>query len=516
MTWPWARPAEGQIARERARLVVLVVVDQLTTEHLDRYGPLLRGGLGRMMKSGAYYRQGRYAHANTETGPGHATVATGAWSDVHGIVGNKWVDHATGAMIRCVEDRQYGNSPQYLRVPGIADAIKVATQGRGKVIALAHKPRSSILVGGHRPDLAVWYDAKSGRFQTGRWPGLKAAPSWYAPAALRTGPARIANQSWKRFRDDIDYDALAGPDDRPFENNVPGLGRTFPHPLGEVPQAWPRAYPATPSALDDIMSLAEAAIENEELGADPFVDLLYLGLSGFDYVGHAYGPGSQESLDMLLRIDAALGDLQDRLSARLGGGRVLTVLTSDHGVMPIPEALAAQGLDAKRIPIKMFKSLFGPQLRAVQPPRVYLRSSRQPRSAVQSLKARRAWARRLAARPEIIEAYVPEDVSKFRAPYRVFFERMLVDGRAPDILFRHRPFRYISEVAADGSGEGTGHGSPYIYDQMVPILVHGSGVRSGVVDRPVMMTRVAPTIATALAIMPPPAAYAPALDAVER
>ncbi len=513
-TLVWSRPARGQVGRDRPRLVVLVVIDQLTTEHLDRYGPLLHGGLGQMMRAGAFYRQGRYAHANTETGPGHATVATGAWSDVHGIVGNQWVDHATGGMIRCVEDRKYGNSPKYLQVPGIADAIKAATRGRGKVVALGHKPRSSVLVGGQRPDLVAWYDVKAGRFTAGRWPGLPSAPAWYTSAVLKTGPARIANQAWDRFRHDIDYRKWAGVDDRPFENNIPGLGRTFPHPLGAVPQRWPRAYPATPIGLDDIMTLARAAIAGDDLGGDDDVDLLYLGLSGFDYVGHAYGPGSQESLDMLLRIDDALAKLQAVLSARIGGGRVLTVVTSDHGVMPIPEALQAQGVDAKRIPLKMFASVFGSQLRAVHPPRVYLRGSSRPDSAVETLKVRRTWARRLAARPEILEAYVPEDVDRFGAPYRLFFRRMLVEGRTPDILFRHRPYRYVSHVGSDGRGEGTGHGSPYIYDQMVPILLKGPGIRAGRHDRPVMMTRVAPTIATALRITPPAAAYAPALEAV--
>ena len=496
------------------KLVVLVVVDQLTSEHLDRYQPLLSGGIGRMMARGAVYRQARYAHANTETGPGHATIATGAWADVHGIVGNKWVDRSTGALIRCVEDTTYGNSPKYQVVPGIADAMKLATRGKAKVVAISHKPRSSVLLGGRRPDLVVWYDADKGRFSPGRWPGVPSPPSWYSAAQLRTGPERASGVVWDRYRADIDYNAWAEPDDRPFENDYPGLGRTFPRRLGTPAKLWPKVYPMTPVALDDVMTLARAAIEGERLGQDDTPDLLYLGISLFDYVGHAFGPGSQESLDVLLRIDAALGQLQETLSERLGAGGVLTVVTSDHGVMPMPEAARAHGVDAARLPKSVFRQVIGSQLRELNPPRLYLRSSARPGTIESTLKVRRALARKLAARPEILEAYVPEDVDRFAEPYRTFYRRLLYEGRTPDILFRHPPYHYVSAVGPDGTGQGTGHGSPYVYDQTVPILLHGPGIRPGVDSRPVMMTRVAPTIAVALGIAPPAAAYAPALPAV--
>ena len=494
-----------------ARLVLLVVVDQLTTEHLERYRPLLSGGLGRLMRQGAYYPSGRFAVANTETGPGHATIATGAWSDVHGIVGNRWVDRATGAMIRCVEDRKFGNSPQYLEVPGIADAIKLATRGRGRVVAVAHKPRAAVLVAGQRPDLVTWYERKQGRFVAGRWPGLTAPPRWFQPALLRTGPEQAVNRTWARFRSDIDYEAWSAPDDRPFEVNTPGIGRTFPRPLGSAPDRWPSVYPGTPPALADLMTFATAAITGAELGRDDAVDLLYIGIGAFDYIGHGFGADSQESLDMLLRIDAALGALQAELSTRLGGGAVLTVVTSDHGVVPIPEVAAAHGLDAKRIPPSVFTRALDDRVWAVHPPRVYLKLGRRGR---EPLSARRALAQKLAAQPEILRAYVPEDVEQFSEPYRTHYRRLLVAGRTPDILFLHRPMHYVSAVGADGIGQGTGHGSPYLYDQTVPVLLHGPRIRAGVDRTPVMMTRLAPTIAAALAIAPPAAARAPALPAV--
>ena len=500
-------------AEARPRLVVLVVIDQLTTEHLERYRPLLTGGLGRLLRQGTLYRNGRFAFASTETGPGHATIATGAWPNVHGIVANQWVDRTTGAIVRCVEDRKYGNSPHYLQVPGIADALKLATRGLGRVVSLSHKPRSSVLLGGTRPDLVVWYDQDAGRLVHGRWPGLAEPPDWYRSMVGVTGPEVAAGKTWDRFRPDLDYAALASPDDRPFEYDVPGLGRTFPRKLGAVPDHWPRSYPGTPAALEDLMALAMAAAIGAELGTDDTPDLLALGISGFDYIGHWYGPDSQESLDMLLRIDSALGALLDFWDSRLGGGQVLTIVTGDHGVMPIPE-VAAKAVEAARIDAGVFDRVLKKQLRKGHATRVYLTGSSRP--GLPALSTRRRLAGILAEQPEFVEARAPEDVDRFAEPYRTFYRRILFSGRYPDILVRHPPLRYLSRMSSDGTGAGTGHGSPYVYDQTVPIVIAGPRVSVGVESEPVMMTRVSPTIAAAIGILPPAAAFASPLKAVRR
>ncbi len=65
-------------------------------------------------------------------------------------------------------------------------------------------------------------------------------------------------------------------------------------------------------------------------------------------IGHTYGPDSQEQMDNLLRLDRTLGRLLDEAERRAGQGRVLVVLTADHGVMPLVEVLKAKGIDARR------------------------------------------------------------------------------------------------------------------------------------------------------------------------
>ena len=55
------------------RLVVMVSVDQMIPDQLDRLAPALKGGLGRIVREGMHYRDARLPYARTETGPGHVT-----------------------------------------------------------------------------------------------------------------------------------------------------------------------------------------------------------------------------------------------------------------------------------------------------------------------------------------------------------------------------------------------------------------------------------------------------------
>ena len=66
-------------------------------------------------------------------------------------------------------------------------------------------------------------------------------------------------------------------------------------------------------------------------------------------------------------------------------------------------------------------------------------------------------------------------------------------------------------------GAGTSHGSPYLYDRAVPLLVRAPGrVKAGVVrTRPVAFMAFART-AAALLDIPPPAAAAPGEDLTRR
>lgn len=515
----------GVSAARRPKLVVLIVVDQLAALYVTQWGDVLDGGFRRLRRRGAYYSNGVYAYANTETAPGHATIATGAWPNVHGMVANHWIDLETGQRTNCVEDAAHGKSPALLAAPGIADALKLATRGRAKVVAVGVKDRGAILLGGQHPTFAAWYDAKLGSFVAGTWSDKSAPPAWFSRLILERLTADAFGGAWDRFRPDLDYRALAGEDDRPTESDLPGLGRTFPRRMGvglEGPdEAWRSVYSATPHALDTTMLLAQRAVTEERLGRNGTTDLLAVAVSSLDYAGHWWGSHSQEALDFLLRIDAALLALIEHVDRELGEGEALFVVTGDHGVLMTPEEAALMGVRARRVDSKrlaaaadrvLAEAKGAPAIRVaeINAPRLFF----SPGPVDDRRRAlRRAVASALAREPGIRQAFAIDDVHRFTEPFRALFERSTFPGRDPDILFLHGPDDYVDEVDAAGLGMGTGHGSPYAYDMTVPIFIAGPRVRRAHDPRPYEMTRLAPTLAALMGIVPPASALAAPLPA---
>ena len=74
------------------KLVVLLVVDQMRGDYVDKFRGQWTGGFARLLKEGAWFRSAAYPYAATETCPGHSTISTGAFPASHGMVGNSWWD----------------------------------------------------------------------------------------------------------------------------------------------------------------------------------------------------------------------------------------------------------------------------------------------------------------------------------------------------------------------------------------------------------------------------------------
>jgi hypothetical protein len=515
--------AEAARSRNQPSLVVLIVIDQLASHYLRRWGDLTTEGIGRLIRRGAHYRRGVFEYANTETAPGHATIATGSWPSTHGLIANSW--YVGGNKIYCVEDEKYGRSPANLMAPGIADAIELSTQGASKTIALAIKDRAAISLSGTQPELVAWYDDEAGRMIAGSWESVPKPPQWFNQVALEHAAANAFGKRWDRLRPRLAYVERAAPDDRTIEAKLAGVGRTFPRTLGQglggaTDPKWKEVWPATPYAVDAVVELALAALENEDLGRRGIVDYLALSLGTLDYAGHFWGSDAQETLDVLLRIDVALGRLIDAVEKRVGVGGAIFVVTSDHGTMPTPEGRT--GMRQRRVSPAPIVSAVNDVLKrefskeevsmvAINPPRIYLGASR---AGSDRTKMSRRVADALRVVPGIVDAVAADDLDRWPEPMRTYFRRSCFAGRNADVFLLHAAHDLIDTTDVDYQGVGTNHGSPYGYDTTVPIIVDGPGVRGSVDERPYRMTKVAPTIAALLEIEPPAAAVDGPLPAV--
>lgn len=291
--------AASAAAGEPPRLLLLIVVDQLGEDLLDRHEQHLTGGFRRLLDDGRRFTRAEVAHAPTNSLPGHLTAASGAHPSRHGIIDNGWVEWANGAPQRITGFSDpcpivTSDGVEYPAVPGIGPGRFEAPTIVEWVLAVNPKARfASVGTGGGVSALhagkakgpVLWFSTSVGEYvsSTCYAPEL---PTW--AAAFNEGLARNhMSADWTLAAPPA---MLAGlrPDAAPFEHK--GNDFTFPHRRPDRAAALPEWFNFTPFIDRATLDLAVAAIENESLGADAITDILTLGLSSLDHVGHASAP----------------------------------------------------------------------------------------------------------------------------------------------------------------------------------------------------------------------------------
>ena len=510
-------------AARRPPLIVLIVVDQMRGDCLDRYATHLSpDGFMRLLREGAYFPNAYYSHGTTTTGPGHACIATGANPRVHGIAANadprgQCCDDDAAPLLGSDGPAKAGASPRRLLVPTLGDMIKLSTGGRGKVVSVGLKDRAVVLLGGHAPDRAVWWDHKTGRFVTSRYYG-DALPSW----AEELNKAAYANsyfgKRWERALPAAAYSQCA-PDDDPSEADPFGLGRMFPHPLtggqSSPDKHFYSALWATPAGDEMAFELARRAIEYEKLGADDAVDLLCLALSSYDVCGHLFGPDSQEILDMTVRLDRQLAQFLKRLDDVVGAGRCLLALTSDHGVAPCAARARALRLDAGTFREKDVEDRLNAALRrtfgisddktrlvaGIEMPWLHLDQKVMERARVSSDRVVAACMLELRQIEGVGWVYPASVLAGDAPPVDDDFARMAWAAYHPQlagqIYIGLRP--YWHKLKAD---QAASHGTFHGYDRHVPIVLYGPGIRPGRYQAPADPIDIAKSICLHIGVEP--------------
>lgn len=525
-----ASAATGLTAAKSPKLGVIVVFDQLRSEDIDRLDDLWGdNGFGGLRGRGAARHDAHYPYAATETGPGHATLLTGAAPAVHGIVSNSW--HAGADQIYAVDDdasvlgfdesdgiAPRGKGPRNLAVGTLGDALKITTGGRARVVTISIKDRAAILTGGFAADLALWYESKLGRFTSSRQ-YVDRLPDWADELGRSLPRICMAEGRWSPLPiDETLADRFHVDDDHPNETAWAGLKATFPHDICELSADVQNVtFSAMPQAITSLFELGRAAVRHHELGRDEVTDLLVISVSTTDVIGHLYGPMSAEGQDILRRAHDELTRFLADLDEMVGADRYVVAVASDHGGTPLVERVAEHGIAARRLLREDVEQALQAALQgelgsaadasgwvaSVHPPHIFLREEfhalpaevqqRALRRAVQALDGvdgiARSWAPALGVP-------VPYD------PWWPAYELVVFPGRSGDLLIRQQPrhtFRYSTAEA------GTDHGTPYVYDRRIPVWFAGQGVRGGRFAQPIDPRDVSATLAFLLRIPPPDA-----------
>ncbi len=527
--------------------LVTIVVDQLGGWVAEERWPALppSGGFARLVRQGTLVRQMRYAHAITETAPGHSALYTGAPPCESGIAVNETMDRA-GERHSILRDAATdlvttegvrhgvpGSSLRALRVETLADRLRAARPD-AVVLSFSLKDRGALFAGGRKPTAALWLDVSEGRFATST-AFARALPAW--ASALADPRASDAGKVWTPLDPGWVASHAATPDAQPGEGDAAGLGTVFPHALaGTAPFA--KAWRTTPLADDRLFALALTAVDAEPTRERP--TLLALSLSANDYIGHTFGPDSWEAWDELERLDASLGKFLDALDARWGPDGYAVLLTGDHGVTTMPEAAlvsaarpyCARGVPdpwqrscgrvARLLPAALQGELAAAARRAlgegvwiagVDDPYVVLTEEARTlpearrrlldEAVVGTLRAHAEIADVVDARTLPAQCPARSDESLLALVCRSYAR---LPEQPLDFYVVPRPGSFFDPDVV--VGKGTSHGTPYLYDRTVPLVAAARGrVPEGrVLDEPVDFGAFSRTAASLLGVPPPDAA----------
>lgn len=298
-------------APARPRLVVFVSVDQMHAEYLDRFASLFEGGLKRVNAEGAVFTNALYRHANSETGPGHAVLLSGRHARDNGIVSNDWYDRLRRRPTNVVDDpaaapvpgpKGRGASPSHFVGETLGDLLKKASPA-SRVVGVSMKDRAAILMSGPRADGAYWFEPSVGGFASSTYYG-RTLPAWLEAWNAAGHVDALAGTSWTRVLPDrAVYERLAGPDK--VHGEMDDASNVFPHPL-RGPARSPEFYDdlrRSPFIDELTRDVAVEAMKGWDLGTDDATDILAVGFSATDVIGHAFGPDSQEIMDDVVRLD---------------------------------------------------------------------------------------------------------------------------------------------------------------------------------------------------------------------
>ena len=503
---------------EKPALLLLIAVDQMRADYLDRFRPQLIGGLRTLLEDSAVFINARQDHAITSTAPGHAAMLSGLYPRDNGMVDNTWFDRTLGRRERAAIDpeKQLVGVSATNNSPGVSPRQFLGTSLVGwlkdldplsQAVSISRKDRAAVLMA-PEAEHVYWWHAASGRFISSTY-YRDELPDWVNVFNGNDWLSGYLGGSWEQLEAEPAY-ILSRPDAYEGERGPRGFGTVFPHPFPTSRPALGRTIELTPFMDKATLDLGRAAITALNLGQDGVTDVLALGLSSTDSVGHYFGPYSRELQDQILRLDRMLGDFLEFVDRTAGLHRTLVILTADHGVAPLPEYSRELGDAAERLRLGEIYRGISEYLGDEFGGENWFTSSSHGWIQVDRAKATKLGvdanyivhkAREyIETLDTVVAVFSRDDLLEDRKPQsqiEELLQRSFYAERLGDLYLLHSPLSLWQ------TGLATNHQSPYDYDRRVPLILRGPGIRPGVYAEPVAIVDIAPTLAHMLGLTAP-------------
>ena len=500
------------------RLVVLISIDQMRADYIDRFRHQWSKGLRRLLEEGAWFREADFPYYNTVTCAGHASISTGTVPAVHGMVLNQWWERDNSRLVSCTDDEReklvtygipvngIGHSARNLASNTLSDEMRLQLPRPPRVVSISLKARSAISLGGHRPDAVIWLDEADGEWVTST--AFSNVPlGFFANYITRHSLRSQMGRRWDRL---LPLDKYVYEYSSENRRRIALVTREFPHTVKgtgeEIGGAFTDAWESSPFSDEYLGALARLAVDELKLGAGAATDFLAVSYSALDKVGHDFGPDSHEVQDVLIHLDRELGLLLDHLDKQVGKGRYVLGLSSDHGVSPVPERLKSAGFESGRIGTVAIGRIIddvlqkelggGPYRTRVIYNDIYFNDGVYAK-LTQNPKAMQAVLDAVRRTDGVWRVYRKEELSA-QDPFTRQSAMSHYEGRSGDIKMLGRAYWITSSST-------TTHGTGHRYDTHVPVLLYGQGVKPGEYLERASPIDIAPTLAHLLGITLPDA-----------
>ncbi len=494
------------------KLIVMIAVDQFSADLFAEYRGRFTGGLARLA-SGIVFPSGYQSHAATETCPGHSTILTGSHPARTGIIANNYFDLSVGRddkRIYCAEDEsvagttsgsgKYAPSVNHLLVPTLGDLMK-DRDPKAQVVSVAGKDRAAIMMGGHKADELLWL-VPTGLTSYRGTPLSPTAQQASTAIATAIGQARPGLM--------LPADCAAHDIAIPIGDKGASVGTgRMARDAGDF-----RRFMASPEADGAVLATAAALRQVRKMGEGSGTDLLIVGLSATDYVGHGTGTEGSEMCIQMAGLDRELGDFFARLDAT--GIDYAVALTADHGGHDLPERNrqnawpAAERVDPALDPEKLGKDV-AEKLGLPQPllfgdgpfGDMYLSKALSP---AQRKTAMTELLTRLRAHPQVEAVVTGEELAAWPVSKRSPDVWSLKDKlrasynaqRSGDFIVVLKP--RVTPIPESGLGYVATHGSVWDYDRRVPMLFWRKGLAGFEQPNAVMTVDILPTLASLIGV----------------
>lgn len=504
---------------KKPKLVVAIVIDQMRYDFLEnlshRYSD---NGFNRLVNDGFNCKNNFYNYVPTVTGPGHSSISTGSTPKTHGIVGNNWYDRERKHSIYCTDDSNYNNvggddysgnkSPNNLLVETFADINKMSNN-KSKTISIAIKDRGSILMGGKKADAAYWYYGK----ERAQWITstfyMNQIPDWVKEFNKEDNLEKYL-EDWNTLKDISTYENHEI-DNNSFEKLFKGKDNSaFPYDIKSLMKHNDcfDMIKETPYGNTMTTDFAIEAIVNENLGKRGVTDVITVGYSSTDYIGHSFGVASVETQDTYIRLDLEIQKLLSFLDKEIGKNEYTLFLTADHGVLEIPAYLSSTGVNAQAVSendltnkvVKKLNDVLGIEVKKlianVDNSQIYLNDEVISEMNLNKSKVVNELVKILESFDFISKAYTADFI--LGSSELIEYEKLIQNGyhkeRSGDIAL------ILKENVIFYNGKGTTHGSGYNYDTHVPLIFYGYGIKKGETLNHTEIPDIAPTISKLLGL----------------